>query len=92
MLALLALGWLAAMLWSTREAISSAAAGLTAISLSAFALPGVISAALVAGAAVALAGVDLLARRGSDRATLRFAAAIGAGLLVGLARRVRRST
>ncbi|MER7330086.1 MULTISPECIES: hypothetical protein [unclassified Micromonospora] len=84
-LALLALGWLAAMLWSTREAINSAAAGVTAISLSAFALPGVISAALVAGAAFALFGVDLLARRGSDRVTLRFVAAIGTGLLVALA-------
>ncbi|MEU4380367.1 hypothetical protein [Micromonospora echinofusca] len=84
-LALLALGWLAAMLFSTREVISSAAAGLTAISLSAFALPGVISAALVAGAGFALFGVDLLARRGTHRATLRFLAAIGTGLLVGLA-------
>ncbi|MEW2142520.1 hypothetical protein AB0869_06850 [Micromonospora vinacea] len=84
-LALLALGWLAAMLWSTREAITSAAAGVTAISLSAFALPGVISAALVAGAAVALAGGNLLARRYGDWATLRFAGAIGAGMLVGLA-------
>ncbi|MER7460052.1 hypothetical protein [Micromonospora sp. NPDC126480] len=84
-LALLALGWLAAMLWSTREAINSAAAGVTAISLSAFALPGVISAALVAGAAFALFGVDLLARRGRDRVTLRFVAAVATGLLVGLA-------
>jgi hypothetical protein len=82
-LALLAVGWLAAMLWSTREAITSAAAGVTAISLSAYALPGVISAALVAGAAVALTGTTLLARR-SDRATLRFVVALGAGLLVGL--------
>ncbi|WP_247683287.1 hypothetical protein [Micromonospora sp. D93] len=84
-LALLALGWLAAMLWSTREAITSAAAGVTAISLSAFALPGVISAALVAGAAVALAGGNLLTRRYGDWATLRFAGAIGGGMLVGLA-------
>ncbi|MET8356411.1 hypothetical protein [Micromonospora sp. NPDC005171] len=84
-LALLALGWLAAMLWSTREAITSAAAGVTAISLSAFALPGVISAALVAGAAVAVAGGNLLARRYGDWATLRFAGAIGGGMLVGLA-------
>ncbi|MEH1097759.1 hypothetical protein [Micromonospora sp. CPCC 205561] len=84
-LALLALGWLVAMLWSTREVINSSAAGITAISLSAFALPGVISAALVAGAAFALFGVDLLARRGSDRVTLRFVAAIGTGLLVALA-------
>ncbi|TDC72905.1 hypothetical protein E1193_26735 [Micromonospora sp. KC606] len=83
-LALLAVGWLAAMLWSTREAIHSAAAGLTAISLSAFALPGVISAALVAGAAVALAVGELLARRLGDRATARFVLAVGTGLLVGL--------
>ncbi|TDB73739.1 hypothetical protein [Micromonospora sp. KC721] len=83
-LALLAIGWLAAMLWSTREAIHSAAVGLTAISLSAFALPGVISAALVAGAAVALAVGELLAGRLGDRATLRFVTAIGTGLLVGL--------
>ncbi|SCG67304.1 hypothetical protein [Micromonospora coxensis] len=84
LLALLAAGWLAAMLWSTREAITSAAAGLTAISLSAFALPGVISAALVAGTAVALAANELAARRLGDRAGVRFAAAIGAGMLVGL--------
>ncbi|MFC4148191.1 hypothetical protein ACFO0M_18215 [Micromonospora mangrovi] len=84
LLALLSVGWLAAMLWSTRAAISSAAAGVTAISLSAYALPGVISAALVTGAAVALAVTNLLARR-SDRTTLRFLAAVGAGLLVGLA-------
>ncbi|SCG42944.1 hypothetical protein [Micromonospora halophytica] len=83
-LALLAVGWLAAMLWSTREAITSAAAGLTAISLSAFALPGVISAALVAGTAVALAASELAARRLGERTSVRFAAAIGAGMLVGL--------
>lgn len=82
-LALVAVGWLAAMLWSTRAAIHSAAAGVTAISLSAYALPGVISAALVAGAAVALAVTNPLARR-TDRATLRFLTAVGAGLLVGL--------
>ncbi|MGA4726138.1 hypothetical protein ACPB67_01845 [Micromonospora taraxaci] len=83
-LALLALAWLTAMLWSTREAITSAAAGVTAISLSAFALPGVISAALVAGAAVALAAANLLSRRYGDWATLRFTGAIGGGMLVGL--------
>ncbi|WP_405094547.1 hypothetical protein [Micromonospora sp. NBC_01412] len=84
-LALLAVGWLAAMLWSTRAAITSAEAGVTAISLSAFALPGVISAALVTGAAVALAATNLLARRGAERVTLRFAVAVGTGVLVGLA-------
>ncbi|SCL28305.1 hypothetical protein GA0070616_3667 [Micromonospora nigra] len=84
LLALLASGWLAAMLWSTREAIQSAAAGVTAVSLSAFALPGVISAALVAGAALALAGAEPLTRRYGDRATLRFVGAIGVGMVVGL--------
>ncbi|MFF3865636.1 hypothetical protein [Micromonospora sp. NPDC001898] len=84
-LALLAVAWLAAMLWSTRAVITSAEAGITAISLSAFALPGVISAALVAGAAVALAATNLLARRGAERVTLRFAVAVGTGVLVGLA-------
>ncbi|MEU2613349.1 hypothetical protein ABZ570_17450 [Micromonospora sp. NPDC007271] len=79
-LALVAVGWLAAMLWSTRAAINSATAGITAISLSAYALPGVITAALVAGAGVALAATNPL-----RRATLRFLAAVGAGLLVGLA-------
>ncbi|GIJ26989.1 hypothetical protein Vqi01_21510 [Micromonospora qiuiae] len=83
-LALLAVGWLAAMLWSTREAINSATAGVTAVSLSAFALPGVISAALVAGAAVGLTAGELMARR-RDGVTLRFVAAVAAGLLVGLA-------
>ncbi|WFE64098.1 hypothetical protein [Micromonospora sp. WMMD714] len=83
-LAVLAAGWLTAMLWSTREVIHSAAVGLTAITLSAFALPGVISAALVAGAAVALAASELTARRLGDRAALRFAAALGAGMLLGL--------
>ncbi|MEO3778146.1 hypothetical protein ABGB16_15120 [Micromonospora sp. B11E3] len=83
-LAPLAVGWLAAMLWSTRAAIHSAEAGVTAVSLSAFALPGVISAALVAGGAVALAVTNLLARRGVDRVTPRFVVAVGAGLLVGL--------
>ena len=79
-LALVAVGWLAAMLWSTRAAITSAAAGVTAISLSAYALPGVITAALVAGAAVALVATNPL-----GRTTLRFLAAVGTGLLVGLA-------
>ncbi|MFD6712678.1 hypothetical protein ACFXA2_04020 [Micromonospora chalcea] len=78
-LALVSIGWLAAMLWSTREAIHSTAAGVTAISLSAYALPGVITAALVSGATVALAATNRL-----GRATLRFLAAVGTGLVIGL--------
>ncbi|WFE38566.1 hypothetical protein [Micromonospora sp. WMMD998] len=79
-LALLSIAWLAAMLWSTREAITSTAAGVTAISLSAYALPGVITAALVTGATVALAATNRL-----GRVSLRFLATVGAGLLAGLA-------
>ncbi|WBB72688.1 hypothetical protein O7602_23750 [Micromonospora sp. WMMD1128] len=79
-LALLSIAWLAAMLWSTREAITSTAAGVTAISLSAYALPGVITAALVTGAAIALAATNRL-----GRVSLRFLATVGAGLLAGLA-------
>ncbi|MGC4894737.1 hypothetical protein [Micromonospora sp. DT31] len=78
-LAALSIGWLAAMLWSTREAITSTAAGVTAISLSAYALPGVITAALLTGATVALAATNRL-----GRVTLRFLATVGTGLLVGL--------
>ncbi|MEV0002294.1 hypothetical protein AB0H28_08420 [Micromonospora sp. NPDC050980] len=79
-LGVLSLAWLVAMLWSTREAITSTAAGVTAISLSAYALPGVITAALVTGAALALAATNRL-----DRPSLRFLATVGTGLLVGLA-------
>ncbi len=79
-LALVAVGWLAAMLWATHTAINSAAAGVTAISLSAYALPGVITAALAAGAAVALVATNPL-----GRVTVRFLAAVGTGLLVGFA-------
>ncbi|WP_232534022.1 hypothetical protein [Plantactinospora sp. KBS50] len=82
-LALLAVAWLTAMLSSTHVAMS-ANAGTTAIFSAAYALPGVISASLVAGAGVGLLVVDLLARRGLRRPWLRSAAAVGAGALVGL--------
>ncbi|MFC7544760.1 hypothetical protein [Plantactinospora sp. GCM10030261] len=83
LLALLALAWLVAMLWSTQRAISSNA-GTTAIFSAAYALPGVISASLVGGAAAGLAAVRLLARRGAHRPWVRFAVAVGAGALTGL--------
>ncbi len=88
-LAALALAWLAAMLWSTQGTVGRAAEGNDiALTSAALALPGVISAALIGGAAVGLAGVNLLAARrpgalGSWPA--RLAAGAGAGLLTGLA-------
>jgi hypothetical protein len=86
-LAALALAWLAAMLWSTQGTIGRAAEGNDiALTSAALALPGVISAALIAGAAVGLAGVNLLAARRPDPALARrLAAGAGAGLLTGLA-------
>jgi hypothetical protein len=83
-LALLALGWLAAMLWSAKVAISSSGLTSIAITSTAYSLPGVISASLVGGAAVSLALANLLSRFGVWRSTPRFAAAVAAGLLTGL--------
>ncbi|MEJ3741859.1 hypothetical protein WEI85_00965 [Actinomycetes bacterium KLBMP 9797] len=79
-LAVLALVWFAAMMWSAHRVITTGQGSL-AITSAALALPSVISAALVAGAAVSLAAGHLLRRRGN----LRFVAAVGAGLLTGLA-------
>lgn len=78
-LAVLALAWLAAMMWSAHRIIVSGE-GTLAITSAALALPSVISAGIVAGAAVSLAVAHLLRRRG----TIRFLAAVGAGLLTGL--------
>src|SRR3712207_186489 len=54
------------------------------VTSAAYALPGAISASLVAGAAVALAVVAAIARRRSTGATTRFAVATGTGLVLGL--------
>ncbi|MCW6006973.1 hypothetical protein K1W54_20660 [Micromonospora sp. CPCC 205371] len=78
-LAALALVWLAAMMWSAHRVIVSGE-GTLAITSAALALPSVISAGIVAGAGVSLAVAHLLRQRG----TVRFVAAIGAGLLTGL--------
>ncbi|MBE1487333.1 hypothetical protein [Plantactinospora soyae] len=83
-LALLSLGWLAAMLWSAKAEISSSGVDSMAIASAAYALPGVISASLVSGAAVSLALANLLTRFGVRRTTPRFAAALAAGLATGL--------
>lgn len=83
-LALLSLGWLAAMLWSAKAEISSSGVSSVAVTSAAYALPGVISASLVSGAAVSLALANLLTRFGVRRTTPRFAAALAAGLATGL--------
>lgn len=83
-LALLAIGWLAAMLWSAKWAITSAGFTSIAITSAAYALPGIISASLVSGAAVSLTLAAVLSRFGVHRATPRFAAALAAGLAAGL--------
>ncbi|MFC0529220.1 hypothetical protein [Phytohabitans kaempferiae] len=79
-LAVIALAWLAAMMWSSHAEITSGE-GTLAITSAAMALPTVISAGLVAGAAASLAVGHLLHRL---RPLLRFAASVGAGLLVGV--------
>ena len=88
LLAVLALGWLVAMLWSAEATISAGAGGL-AITAAAYSLPGVISAVLVAGAALGLVAVAGLGRRFPalpvERAGLRSAVAFGTGLAVGVA-------
>jgi len=83
-LALLALGWLAAMLWSAKVTISSSGLASIAITSTAYSLPGVISASLVGGAAVSLTLANLMSRFGVHRATPRFGVAVAAGLLTGL--------
>lgn len=79
-LAVIALAWLAAMMWSSHAEITSGE-GTLAITSAAMALPTVISAGLVAGAAASLAVGHLLRR---PRPALRFAASVGAGLLLGV--------
>ncbi|GAB3799472.1 GlsB/YeaQ/YmgE family stress response membrane protein [Micromonospora zhanjiangensis] len=83
LLAVLALIWLATMLWSARTAIFSNA-GTLSITMSAYALPALVGPSLVAGVAASLLTANLLARRGIGRPTPRFAAAIGVGLVTGV--------
>ncbi|MEV6488845.1 hypothetical protein AB0M20_09445 [Actinoplanes sp. NPDC051633] len=83
-LAIAALLWMAGLLWSARATITSREDVTMEVTSSAYALPGVVSAALVAGAAVALAVVTAVDRRRALGATARFAVATGAGLLIGV--------
>jgi hypothetical protein len=77
--------WMAAMLWSARATITGRTDAEMEVTSAAYALPGAVSASLVAGAAVALAVLAVAGRGGRTLgATLRFAIATGAGLVLGL--------
>ncbi|MFY1668485.1 hypothetical protein ACN27G_00770 [Plantactinospora sp. WMMB334] len=82
-LAVLALGWLSAMLWSAKAEIASSGIVSMAITSAAYALPGVISASLVSGAAVSLVLGNLMTRLGIRRTTPRFLVSLVAGLATG---------
>ncbi|MBB2947881.1 hypothetical protein FB565_007652 [Actinoplanes lutulentus] len=84
LLAAAALAWTAAMLWSARVTITGRANAEMEVTSTAYALPGAVSADLVAGAAVALLVLTLIGSRRTLGATVRFAVATGAGLLVGV--------
>jgi hypothetical protein len=83
-LALAGLLWMAAVLWSARATITLRGSAEMEVTSTAYALPGAMSASLVAGAAVALAVVAVVSRRRTLGATARVAVATGAGLVVGL--------
>jgi iron complex transport system permease protein len=79
-----ALVWMAAMLWSARATITGGVDAETTVTNTAYALPGAVSASLVAGAAVGLAVVTLITRGRALGSTTRFVIAIVSGLIVGL--------
>ncbi|HWG99674.1 MAG TPA: hypothetical protein VNV66_10200 [Pilimelia sp.] len=87
-LAALSLAWLAVMLRGVQVIVESA--GAFGVASAAYALPGVVSASLVAGAAVGLLAVRTLTRRLTprlplrDSAGLRFAFGLAAGAATGL--------
>jgi hypothetical protein len=83
-LAAVALAWMAGMLWSARVTITDRTDAAMAVTSTAYALPGAVSASLVAGAAGGLAVLAAVGRGRSLGATARFAIATGSGLLVGL--------
>ncbi|MEU7907782.1 hypothetical protein [Actinoplanes sp. NPDC049118] len=76
--------WMIAMLWSARATITSRADAEMEVTSTAYAMPGAVSASLVAGAAVALAVLALVTRSGRARSvTVRFVIATGTGLAIG---------
>jgi iron complex transport system permease protein len=83
-LALAGLLWMAGLLWSARATITGRADAEMEVTSTAYALPGAVSASLVAGAAAGLALVGAIERRRVLGPTTRFAVATGAGLVLGL--------
>jgi len=86
LLATLALAWLAAMLWVAHASIS-ADVGAVALATAASSLPPVVSAGLVAGAAVGLLAATLLTHARpllAERAGIRPGVALAAGAVAGL--------
>ncbi|MGC9666833.1 hypothetical protein ACNTMW_09785 [Planosporangium sp. 12N6] len=77
-LAVLAVAWLAATLWSVHGTLAGST-GIQSISQAALALPFVVTASLVAGAAIGLLGADLLGTR-----VPRPLAGLAGGLVTGL--------
>ncbi|GAA4598077.1 hypothetical protein BJY16_002580 [Actinoplanes octamycinicus] len=84
LLAAAALVWTAGMLLSARIKITGWADAEMEVTSTAYALPGTVSAAIVAGAAVALLVLTLVNGRRTLGATARFAVGTGSGLLTGV--------
>jgi iron complex transport system permease protein len=85
LLAAVGVVWMAGTLWSARATITARMDAEMEVTNTAYALPGAVSASLVAGAAVALAVIAYLTRGGRTLSTtIRFIIATGAGLGVGL--------
>jgi hypothetical protein len=84
-LAIVGFAWMAGLIWSARATITGGGGDAAMeVTSTAYALPGAISASLVAGAAVALFVVTLATRGRELGATARFAIATGTGLILGL--------
>ncbi len=84
LLALTAVIWMGAMLFSARATITGRSDAAMEVTSTAYALPGAISAALVTGAALALAVLTFVARRRVLGATARLLVSTATGLLLGL--------
>lgn len=84
-LAVLTVGWLGLLILSVLAVLGAATDGVLAVTETAYGLPAVIFAALVAGAGVAQAVRRLTDRRLAAAPVLRFAAAVLSGAVVGSA-------
>ncbi|WP_236717997.1 hypothetical protein, partial [Actinoplanes sp. TFC3] len=83
-LAIAGLVWAAGMLWSARVSITSQKNAEIEVTSTAYAMPGAVSAMLIAGAALALLVLTLTARRNRELGTtLRFVISTGTGLILG---------